>query len=346
MQDTNLFFDLVSDELSSETKQELIALVRKALTERLQEHPKPINERSLKEAILFANVKFMQAIPKSCKAALSTVVILHNKVDQRHQIMMGGIGDFKVYALDRDLLELVFVDPINSDLSSHLSLKKRFESLKNALGRANVPQIHVRKLSRSHLEKLLVVSYGSYNALDETQLVEKNPIKPSEHDLQYHLLDFQPPLKQEQTPSKKNPLLIFTLLASILALAGSFFYQPKQKTEEKKPQIDFSSRKTEMMTVSAELQKELDSLKKKLYEQSALLIDLQEEKSILEEQLKELQTTPKKVMYTVVPGDTLSTISQKNYGTVKRWKDILETNKDTITSQHSLKPGIQLVIPP
>jgi nucleoid-associated protein YgaU len=49
--------------------------------------------------------------------------------------------------------------------------------------------------------------------------------------------------------------------------------------------------------------------------------------------------------YTVQPGDTLSNISQRYYGTTKRWDAIYEANKEIIPNKNYIRPGIVLVIP-
>lgn len=49
--------------------------------------------------------------------------------------------------------------------------------------------------------------------------------------------------------------------------------------------------------------------------------------------------------YTVVKGDTLSTISSKHYGTSKRWKDIQRANADVLGGTDRVLVGMELVIP-
>lgn len=56
-------------------------------------------------------------------------------------------------------------------------------------------------------------------------------------------------------------------------------------------------------------------------------------------------TTSKVSTYTVEPGDTLSKISQKVYGSSTRWKEILAANPDILPNPNSLKPGQVLKIP-
>ncbi len=49
--------------------------------------------------------------------------------------------------------------------------------------------------------------------------------------------------------------------------------------------------------------------------------------------------------YVIQKGDTLSKISQKFYGTTKKWKMIYEANRDRINNINNLKVGAQIVIP-
>lgn len=50
--------------------------------------------------------------------------------------------------------------------------------------------------------------------------------------------------------------------------------------------------------------------------------------------------------YTVKRGDSLSTISQKQYGTAKRWREIYNANKARIgKNPNKLRPGMKLIIP-
>lgn len=49
--------------------------------------------------------------------------------------------------------------------------------------------------------------------------------------------------------------------------------------------------------------------------------------------------------YTVVAGDSLSKIAKKIYGDPGRWKEIFETNKDTIKNPDLIHPGQVLKIP-
>jgi len=49
--------------------------------------------------------------------------------------------------------------------------------------------------------------------------------------------------------------------------------------------------------------------------------------------------------HTVAPGETLSAISKKYYGTTKRVNDIYNANRVTLSSPNALKPGMVLKLP-
>ena len=51
-----------------------------------------------------------------------------------------------------------------------------------------------------------------------------------------------------------------------------------------------------------------------------------------------------KSYYTVKEGDCLGVISQKFYGTSKKWRLILEANK--LEDETNLRAGMKIVIPP
>lgn len=59
----------------------------------------------------------------------------------------------------------------------------------------------------------------------------------------------------------------------------------------------------------------------------------------------EIRRSPEYTDYTVQKGDTLQKISNKMFGTTKKWKKIFEANKDILRSPDKLRPGMKIRIP-
>ncbi|MHB8154733.1 MAG: LysM peptidoglycan-binding domain-containing protein [Candidatus Omnitrophota bacterium] len=70
---------------------------------------------------------------------------------------------------------------------------------------------------------------------------------------------------------------------------------------------------------------------------------IEEPKMVQEPQTEETNLSSKK--YTVAKNDTLQKISNKFYGTTKRWVKIYEANKDVLSGPNKLYPGQILNIP-
>src|SRR5687768_14548325 len=60
---------------------------------------------------------------------------------------------------------------------------------------------------------------------------------------------------------------------------------------------------------------------------------------------REPATEPGRKMYTVVAGDSLSKIAQREYGDANEWKKIYEANKHIIKNPDLIYPGQELTIP-
>lgn len=46
------------------------------------------------------------------------------------------------------------------------------------------------------------------------------------------------------------------------------------------------------------------------------------------------------------PGDSLSTIAQQVYGSIRRWRNIYDANRDAIANPDLIEPGTVLNLPP
>jgi len=47
----------------------------------------------------------------------------------------------------------------------------------------------------------------------------------------------------------------------------------------------------------------------------------------------------------VAEGETLMHISKEYYGTTRKWRRILEANRETIPDENKIRPGTELTIP-
>ncbi|MBJ7449708.1 MAG: LysM peptidoglycan-binding domain-containing protein [Parachlamydiales bacterium] len=111
----------------------------------------------------------------------------------------------------------------------------------------------------------------------------------------------------------------------------------------------------------------LNELKRQVHEQQKALTALQDSRASLNNELKQIRAEQSQIKsnplaakasastvklpdqknhsHIVKPGETLSTISEKYYGTSKRWKEIWEANSKQISNPYQIKVGSTLVIP-
>ncbi|MFI5357049.1 MAG: LysM peptidoglycan-binding domain-containing protein [Opitutales bacterium] len=56
-------------------------------------------------------------------------------------------------------------------------------------------------------------------------------------------------------------------------------------------------------------------------------------------------TSPGGRRHTIVKGDTLFSLAQRYYGNRSKWRDIYDANRDQLSSENSLRIGMELKIP-
>ena len=66
---------------------------------------------------------------------------------------------------------------------------------------------------------------------------------------------------------------------------------------------------------------------------------------ITQSDIPETAETPDIVKYKVAKGDTLQKISQKFYGTTKKWNKIYEANRDVLSGPNKIYPGQVINVP-
>jgi len=149
----------------------------------------------------------------------------------------------------------------------------------------------------------------------------------------------------DQNNSTRNIILILLLL---ICLGGAFFAYIK--LTDKNGNGNQTVTKTETLDKDSEKKQEVPEKK----DAAALKEDVKTEKNI-KEGIKPDKTEEKKGIagqsddtdkyYTVQPGDTLISISEKKLGTFKNWIKIYKENKGVIKKPSEIFPGQKIVIP-
>jgi hypothetical protein len=342
---SNVFLNLTSQECSKDA----LPYIQKDLEERLKLYPKDLNEESLKDALHFTNMKFLKSIKKTAKGALSCVIVIEEEQD----IYIAGIGHYKVYALDDDFCELVFQDPLNAHLKPGLDDISLLDHLKNALGRPSVPLMHVRKIKRTIKPNLIIAPYDAWSQASTKELKSH----PSTHFLNFSSTNTDSKVSsqvgKENTPSSLK-LLFLAGSATSIALGSTLLFSPSPFSSSSQQTLALKepeSQNNQVNLVNATLYNG-EQLKQEVSLENPISKKLLEEKIDLDNKLLKnnspvtfVSDKPNKIVHTVSQGETLTTISQKYYGSSKRARDIFEANKEILPSQNHLKAGTKLVIP-
>ena len=134
---------------------------------------------------------------------------------------------------------------------------------------------------------------------------------------------------------------------------------PAKPFEDPLERLDLLELVEQVREENLELKRQLLAAKLKLAQQSALLretdalpLPVLEEAELIEadepqedERFDSRAPVSRPISYVVEPGDNLSRISEKVYGSTARWMDIYQANRDRLASPHDLKVGQELRIP-
>lgn len=323
MQDLNIFINFECDACSTDSS----LLIQKELEHRLKSYPEPINEDCLKEAIHYTNVALLKMLPKTAKAALSLLIIF--KADP--WLFIAGVGEFKVYGYDEHGFELLFQDPLNCQIEHSNDPSNRIESLKNVLGKPIIPQVMIRKIKRAHLPNLLIANRQALSEYrDPKELLLSNCPrvlfdKPKNSAI---LLHQNAPISYRKTIA----VLGFVSCLALSLLFVNYDFYPLTPTNNLS------------LAINANETKSLISSQPSIQTQERIEISLSSEDSKL--QMQPDHTIEQIVLkHLVKPGETLSIISQKYFGSTKYTKEIYQANKEILPSENQLKAGMILIIP-
>jgi tetratricopeptide (TPR) repeat protein len=98
-------------------------------------------------------------------------------------------------------------------------------------------------------------------------------------------------------------------------------------------------------TEAARLRNENLNLRKELEEHASKMRAFSDKTPAQDRQGERSSAKPGRRTYVVQTGDTLASISRKFYHSSKRWKEILDANKNSIDNPKELRVGQTLIIP-
>lgn len=105
--------------------------------------------------------------------------------------------------------------------------------------------------------------------------------------------------------------------------------------------------KRQLLAAKTKLEKQLELVRDRDIKLSPVIeeVELEVDETIEGERFDSLAPVSRPASYVVEPGDNLSLISEKLYGSAARWMDIYQANRGILDSPHDLKVGEELRIP-
>ncbi|MCK9573721.1 MAG: LysM peptidoglycan-binding domain-containing protein [Candidatus Omnitrophica bacterium] len=131
-----------------------------------------------------------------------------------------------------------------------------------------------------------------------------------------------------------------------LEIHGNQGYLFGTPTEEQKPNKFGETRKVSILEVELGAHPRKKAGKQEIKPQEEIVI---EEEEVFEDEpmIEPSETSPeaKYEVYTVQKNDTLQKISEKFYGTTKKWKMLYDENRDVLKTPDRVYPGKTIKIP-
>jgi hypothetical protein len=348
----NVFLKITGNQ-SSNPEQEQYLL--SCINERLSRYIAPINEENLQDLFHFVNVKFLKNQPFDAKCCLSLLVI----VPSLPNLLIAGVGEFKIFSCSHDLFEVLFQDPLNSNMEKNLNDDDFIDSINNCLGKPQLPLVMTKRISRHELPDMQILNYKQWSQLCENE-------KPSA-DCGYFLKFANTAHPEEPQKKKHRKKIALTGSVTLLAIATTTLFQnivlPLKSNEINDMALNISpipsnSTKEDLYEVNSGNSAYSESTFNGSF--NIVLNDTNENYELKNQEMKANLSNTKEInllnldsslnikpllRHKVIQGDTLSSISQKYFGTPKKSKEIFEANKNLLQSQNQLKPGLVLTIP-
>lgn len=138
----------------------LAALVERWIVEHLTSEPtQPVDTARLKAAFAYANQRLLQSDAAGLnQVAVSGVIAIPSSGGK--DLVVAGVGDCKVYAVNERGAKEVFADPLNSAPPAQRRPEERLFALNNAVGVQENLVVHTVTIALDHPVTLVATSYG------------------------------------------------------------------------------------------------------------------------------------------------------------------------------------------
>lgn len=171
-----VFCDAISaaDSLAmTRSSQAAATLAEQALSEFLEAQDS-IDEECLKKAFTHANERLLELYgdDRQGVAVSAVVMLLQESTDseQPDSFLIAGVGDARVYRINRDDADVVFSDPHTPDIRTVLGPEERSLALTNALGLGSQLRVTTRHVLQTPFQRYLLMTYGAYAQLSDQEI--------------------------------------------------------------------------------------------------------------------------------------------------------------------------------
>lgn len=300
---------------------------------------KPSNSHSLFAALFFCQQKVSSCTP------LSSQIDLPSK-KKRKMVISCTIAATLIIAAIAAIsplgnIEESSVNKIPNEEASPLSMVALTFAEASHLLEEKEQQISSLKKMVQHYQNALISSSQEHSALQQLHQEVKEQYHEHVEELSERLAkqseEFEKQLKLTADKTEENEKAALQIIKAYEELKQKAFHAFKELEKVNLEKEFLASKLTRLEAVQQALIKEKEA------ERVARTTHTNEQavyKSLSTPVSKEM------ILHKVSAGDTLSSISQKYYGTSKRWVEIYEANKEIIPNQNRLKPGLTLSIPP
>lgn len=130
-----------------------------------------IDKEAIKKAFYFANDRLLRVFDdEEHPIAVSAVVLALVPGVEGEELLVGGVGDCRVYFSEKTRVRQLFFDGQTPDVSSSMTPEERCMSLHNALGVADLFEVQFSQNPLSQSDYYSALTYGFYSQCSEEEI--------------------------------------------------------------------------------------------------------------------------------------------------------------------------------